>query len=38
MSPRNAILIDDALARLRELPDASIDCVITSPPYFGLRD
>lgn len=38
MSPRNAILIGDALTRLRELPDASIDCIITSPPYFGLRD
>ncbi len=21
-----------------ELPDVSVDCVITSPPYFGLRD
>lgn len=38
MSPRNAILIGDALARLRGLPEASVDCVITSPPYFGLRD
>jgi site-specific DNA-methyltransferase (adenine-specific) len=38
MSPRNAVLIGDALARLRDLPDESIDCVITSPPYFGLRD
>jgi DNA modification methylase len=24
--------------RLAELPDASVDCVITSPPYFALRD
>jgi len=23
---------------LRELPDASVDCVVTSPPYYGLRD
>jgi site-specific DNA-methyltransferase (adenine-specific) len=38
MSPRNAVLIGDAVERLRELPDESIDCVITSPPYFGLRD
>jgi site-specific DNA-methyltransferase (adenine-specific) len=38
MSPRNAVLIGDALERLRELADESIDCVITSPPYFGLRD
>lgn len=27
----------DALATLRELPDASVDCCVTSPPYFGLR-
>ena len=38
MSPRNAVLIGDALERLRELPADSIDCIITSPPYFGLRD
>jgi site-specific DNA-methyltransferase (adenine-specific) len=38
VSPRNAVLIGDALTRLRELPDESVDCVITSPPYFGLRD
>ncbi len=28
----------DALEVLRTLPSASIDCVVTSPPYFGLRD
>jgi DNA modification methylase len=38
MSPRNAVLIGDALDRLRELPAESVDSVITSPPYFGLRD
>lgn len=38
MTPRNSVLIGDALARLRELPDGSVDCVITSPPYFQLRD
>ncbi|OBK28894.1 DNA methylase N-4 [Mycobacterium asiaticum] len=36
--PRNRLLIGDALDRLRTLPDASVDCVITSPPYFRLRD
>ena len=36
--PRNTILIGDAVAHLRELPDASVDCVITSPPYYQLRD
>lgn len=28
----------DALDVLRDLPDASVDCCVTSPPYFGLRD
>lgn len=28
----------DVLDRLREMPAESIDCCITSPPYFGLRD
>jgi DNA modification methylase len=28
----------DALEVLRELPDASVNCCVTSPPYFGLRD
>jgi DNA modification methylase len=32
------ILQGDALARLRELPAASIQCCCTSPPYYGLRD
>ncbi|HUD11736.1 MAG TPA: site-specific DNA-methyltransferase [Candidatus Saccharimonadia bacterium] len=36
--PRNTILQGDALTKLKELPSASIDCVITSPPYFQLRD
>lgn len=33
-----SILIGDCRERLRELPDASIHCCVTSPPYFGLRD
>ena len=28
----------DALDVLRTLPDASVNCCVTSPPYFGLRD
>lgn len=28
----------DVLERLWEMPDSSVDCVITSPPYWGLRD
>jgi site-specific DNA-methyltransferase (cytosine-N4-specific) len=27
----------DALAILREMADQSVDCCVTSPPYFGLR-
>ncbi|OHV36458.1 MULTISPECIES: DNA-methyltransferase [Pseudofrankia] len=36
--PRNTILAGDAATRLSELPTASVDSVITSPPYFALRD
>lgn len=32
------ILIGDALEQLRTLPADSIDCCVTSPPYWGLRD
>ncbi len=35
---RNALLVGDARLRLGELPEASVDCVVTSPPYFNLRD
>jgi site-specific DNA-methyltransferase (cytosine-N4-specific) len=28
----------DALEVARELPNAAADCIVTSPPYFGLRD
>lgn len=28
----------DALAVLRELAPESVNCIVTSPPYFGLRD
>ena len=28
----------NALERLREMPDESVHCVVTSPPYWGLRD
>lgn len=38
MRRRNRLLIGDAVERLGGLPDGSVDCVVTSPPYFGLRD
>jgi DNA modification methylase len=28
----------DALTVLSSLPDSSVDCCVTSPPYYGLRD
>jgi DNA modification methylase len=31
-------LIGDVRERLAELPDGYVDCVITSPPYWALRD
>ena len=35
---RWAVECADCIAFLRSLPDASIHCCMTSPPYFGLRD
>lgn len=32
------LLVGDAIEKLRELPDESVDCIVTSPPYYGLRD
>lgn len=32
------LMIGDCRDRLCELPDESVQCVVTSPPYFGLRD
>lgn len=34
---RNQVLNGDVLEQLKTLPDESIQCVVTSPPYFGLR-
>lgn len=30
--------VGDALHVMESLPSASVDCVVTSPPYWGLRD
>lgn len=32
------ILVGDCRSILASLPPKSVDCVVTSPPYFGLRD
>lgn len=37
-SLRNRLLIGDVRERSTAIPDSSVDCIITSPPYFQLRD
>ncbi len=34
----DTVVCADALDWLRTLPDESVNCIITSPPYYGLRD
>ena len=34
----DTIHVGDALTVLRELPDGSVNCIVTSPPYFRKRD
>lgn len=34
----NKIFIGDTLKVLRRMPSESVDCIITSPPYWALRD
>ena len=38
MTPRHRIIHGDVIDGLRTLPDASVHCCVTSPPYWGLRD
>jgi DNA modification methylase len=38
MQLTDTILQGDALDTLCKLPDNLVDCIVTSPPYFGLRD
>jgi site-specific DNA-methyltransferase (adenine-specific) len=35
---RNRLIVGDALSVLRTTPSGLVDCVITSPPYFLLRN
>ena len=35
---RNVILAGDVLNRLKDVPDGIVQTVVTSPPYYGLRD
>ena len=32
------VLTGDVFDHLAELPDESVHCVVTSPPYWGMRD
>ena len=32
------LILGDSLTEIKKLPDESVDCCITSPPYWGLRD
>lgn len=34
----NTFVCKDALSMLAELPDQSVQCIVTSPPYFNLRN
>jgi DNA modification methylase len=36
--PLDRIICGDALSILKKLPTESIDCLVTSPPYWSLRD
>lgn len=38
MSVRGQILVGDALQQMRTLPDTYVDSIVTSPPYFRLRN
>jgi len=34
----NEVHQGDAIEKLKEIPEESVDLVVTSPPYYGLRD
>ena len=38
MKPAAKFICGDALEEIRKLEAHSVDCVVTSPPYWGLRD
>lgn len=37
MEQKLTILIGDAKEKLKSIPDNSVNCVVTSPPYYALR-
>jgi DNA modification methylase len=38
VAPHAEILVGDALKALRRMGTETVQCAVTSPPYFGLRD
>lgn len=37
-SEKQVLLLGDCLQLLQKIPSSSVNCCVTSPPYFGLRD
>lgn len=35
---KNVVHYGDVLARMKEVPDESVQCVVTSPPFYAVRD
>lgn len=35
---RATLLLGDAIEQMHTLPDGSVDCIVTSPPYYKARD
>lgn len=35
---RNVVLVGDVIEQLRRIPDGVVQCVVTSPPYWKLRN
>ena len=38
MRMRNTILVGDVIKNLKKIPEKSVQTLVTSPPYWGLRD
>lgn len=38
MIENRTILHGDVMEQIKKIPDEYVDCIITSPPYWGLRD
>lgn len=34
----NKIILTDCLEGIKQMPNSTVDCCISSPPYWGLRD